>query len=118
MKVHAFLYNRYSPDLGESPIGHAAAVLSGLTLIAIGGVMVATVVLVPLGTVLGLLGVMLLAGGVFAHIQSPLTLTDLLDTVVGLTGAAIAMTFSLTVLAMATGLVFTALYAFVQWLGR
>jgi hypothetical protein len=118
MKVHAFLQRHYSPELGESPIGHAAAILSGLTLMAVGGAMVATVVLVPLGTVFGLLGVMLLAGGVFAHIQSPLSLTDLLDTIVGLTGAAIAMTFSLTVLAMAAGLVFTALYAFVQWLGR
>lgn len=118
MKVHSFLHNHYSPALGESPIGHAAAVLSGLTLIAMGGVMVAAVVLVPLGTVLGLLGVMLVAGGVFAHIQSPLKFTDLLDTVVGLTGAAIAMTFSLAVLAMAAGLVFTALYALVQWLGR
>jgi hypothetical protein len=118
MKVQAFLHRHYSPDLGESPIGHATAVLAGLTLMMIGGAMVATIVLVPLGFVLGLVGLMLLAGGVFAHIQGPLTFGDLLDTIVGLTGAAIAMTFSITVLAMAVGLTFTALYAFVQWLGR
>jgi hypothetical protein len=116
MKIQAFLYRHYSPVLGESPVGHAAAVLAGLTLLAIGAAMVATVVLVPLGTVFSLIGVMLLGAGVFAHIQSPLKLSDLLDTIVGLTGAAIAMTFSLTVLAMAAGLVLTALYAFVQWL--
>jgi len=41
---------------------------------------------------------------------------DLLDAMVGLTGAAIAMTFSLIVAAMAAGLALTALYAVVQWL--
>ena len=41
---------------------------------------------------------------------------DFLDAMVGLTGAAIAMTFSLIVFAMAAGLALTALYALVQWL--
>ena len=108
-------YRYWWPGAEESATGHAAAMLSGLTLIAIGAAMVATVVLVPLGAVFTVLGVMLFGFGVFAHIQSPLKLTDLLDTLVGLTGAAIAMTFSLTVLAMAVGLVVTALYAFLQW---
>lgn len=118
MRVQAFLHRHYSPDLGESAVGHAAAVLGGVILMAVGAALIATIVLVPLGSVLGLVGVMLFASGAFAHIRGPLKFSNLLDTIVGLTGAAIAMTFSFAVLAMAVGLIFTALFAFGQWLGR
>ena len=78
--------------------------------------MIASVALIPVGIVFAALGCMLLGVGIFAHIGSPFKLTDLLDAIVGLTGAAIALTFSLAVAAMAAGLVLTALYALVQWL--
>ena len=117
MNVQAFIRRHYSPDVGESPLGQAAAVLAGLTCMALGaGLVIASIVFAPLGTVIGLLGVMLLGGGVFAHIQSPFKLSDALDAVVGLTGAAIAMTFTLIIAAMAAGLVFTAIFEVVQWL--
>lgn len=117
MNVQAFVRRHYSPDVGESPVGHVAAVLAGLACIALGaGLMIASIVFAPLGTVIGLLGMMLLAGGIFAHIQSPFKLSDALDAAVGLTGAAIAMTFSLIIAAMVLGLAVTAIFGVLQWL--
>jgi hypothetical protein len=116
MRAHAFLHHHFSPLAGESPVGHAAAIVVGLTLALIGAMLIASVVVIPVGIVFVVLGLMLLGVGVFAHIASPFKLNDLLDTIVGLTGAAIATTFSLMVAAIAAGLALTALYAIVQWL--
>ena len=115
MRAHAFLHRHFSPSAGESPVGHAATIVAGLALALVGAILIATVVVIPVGTVLVVLGLMLVGVGVFAHIASPFKLNDLLDAIVGLTGAAIAMTFSLMVAAMAAGLALTALYALVQW---
>jgi hypothetical protein len=115
MKIQAFVHRHYSTSAGESPIAHAVAVLTGMTLVVAGIVLVASVVFAPLGMVIGLLGLMLLVAGVVGHIQSPVTFTDAMDAIVGLTGAAIAMTFMLVSGAIALGLAFTALFEVVQW---
>jgi small-conductance mechanosensitive channel len=117
MTVQTFFQRHYSPLAGESPTGHAIAVLGGLVLMALGAVIALSLVLLPLGSVIGLVGLMVFGAGVFAHIQSPLKLRDLMDAIVTLTGAAIAGTFALAVLATAVGLMLTAFIAFFQWLG-
>jgi hypothetical protein len=118
MKVQAFIHDHYSTAVGESPIAHGVAVLAGMTLMVAGVALVASVVFVPLGAMIGLLGLMLLGAGVVGHIQSPVTFSEGMDAVVGLTGAAIALTFMLVSAAIALGLVFTALFEFVQWVAR
>ena len=97
MSVHAFLHRHYSSQVGESPAGHAMAIVSGALMMATGLGLALSVVFLPVGTVIGLLGLFILGGGVFAHIQRPLKLRNLLDAVVGLAGAAIALTFALAV---------------------
>jgi hypothetical protein len=96
-------------------------VLTGLLFVAVGAVLAYSVVLLPLASVVGLiglmlLGLMLLGGGLFAHIRSPLTFHELLDDIVLLAGAAIAGTFALTVIVTAAGLVGTAVFEIVEWL--
>jgi hypothetical protein len=118
MKVQAFIHSHYSTSVGESPIAHVVAVLAGLTLIVAGVALVASVVFVPFGAVIGLLGLMLLGAGVMGHIQSPVTFSDAMDTIVGLTGAAIGMTFLLVSAAIAIGIGFTAFFEIVQWVAR
>ena len=51
----------------------------------------------------GVLGMLLFGAGVFAHIKSPLRLSDLMDAVIGLSGAALAFTFAIAVAAVAVG---------------
>jgi len=116
MSVQSFMRRHYSPDLGESPIGHAAAVLAGLTLVAIGGGLIASVVFVPVGVTIGVLGLLILGGGVFAHIQSPLKFSELMDAVVGLAGAAIALTFVIAVAAMVLGFGAAVFVSMFRWL--
>jgi hypothetical protein len=118
MRLQEFAHRHYSASVGESPSAHAAAVLAGMTLIVGGVALVASVVFIPLGMVTGLLGLMLFGAGVVGHIQSPVKIGDALDAVVGLTGAAIGMTFMLIGAAMVLGLAFTALFAVVQWVAR
>jgi hypothetical protein len=116
MTVQTFIHDHYSPGAGESPVGHAVAVLTGLLFVAVGAVLAYSVVLLPLASVVGLTGLMMLGGGLFAHIRSPLTFHDLLDDIVLLAGAAIAGTFALTVIVIAAGLVGTAVFEIVEWL--
>ena len=118
MTLQEFAHRHYSTSVGESPSAHAAAVLAGMTLIVGGVALVASVVFIPLGMVIGLLGLMLFGAGVVGHIQSPVTFSDAMDAVVGLTGAAIAMTFMLISAAIVLGLAFTALFEIVQWVAR
>ena len=49
-------------------LGHVAAVVLGFVLIIVGMAMGVTMVLLPAGIVIGLLGVALVVGGVFARI--------------------------------------------------
>jgi hypothetical protein len=37
MKAQSFIHRHYSRELGESPTGHAAAILAGFVLMAVGG---------------------------------------------------------------------------------
>jgi hypothetical protein len=52
-------------------LGHVAAVVLGCVLITVGLAMGVTMVLLPAGIVIGLLGVALVVGGVFARIAPP-----------------------------------------------
>jgi hypothetical protein len=97
MGVRAFFHRHYSARVGESPAGHAIAILVGMAMMAAGLTLVLKVVFLPVGTVIGLLGAFFFAEGVFAHIKRPLRFRDFVDAVVGLSGAAIALTFALAV---------------------
>ena len=51
--------------------GHVVAVVLGFVLIIVGLAMGVTMVLVPAGIVIGLIGVALVVGGVFARVTPP-----------------------------------------------
>ena len=51
----------------ESFLGHAAAVVVGLVLIVFGLGLGVTMIMLPAGIVIALLGVAVLVGGLFAH---------------------------------------------------
>ena len=116
MKLPAFIQAHYSPQSGESPVGHAMAVLAGLVLMLVGAGLVFSVVFVPVGVVVGLLGLFIFGGGVFGHIRSPLKFSDLLAAVVSLAGAAIGATFTLAIAVFLIGFVVTVLILGVDWL--
>ena len=116
MTVHDFIHHHYSSAVGESPTGHAIAILAGLALIAIGGGLIASVVFLPAGIAIGILGVLLVGAGVFAHIMSPLTFADLMDATVGLSGAAITLTFAVAIFAVVAGFTLTIAVSLFQWL--
>jgi hypothetical protein len=114
--VRDFIHRHYSPTVGESPVGHAIAVLAGLLLIAVGAALVVSIVFVPAGLAIGALGILILGAGIFAHIMSPLTFSDLMDTMIGLSGAAITLTIVLAIAAIAAGFGITVLVSFFRWL--
>ena len=116
MTVHDFIHRHYSPAVGESPAGHAVAILAGLALIVIGAALVVSVVFVPAGIAIGVLGVLIFGAGLLAHITSPLKVSDLMDAVVGLSGAAITLTFAIAIVAVAAGFGITVLVSFLRWL--
>lgn len=115
MTVHNFIHRHYSPAVGESPAGHAIAIIAGLVLIAIGAAFVVSIVFLPVGLATGILGVLILGAGLFAHIMSPLTFADLMDTVVGLSVPAIGLTFVIVVVAHVVGFSVTVLVSFLRW---
>jgi hypothetical protein len=116
MTVQDYIHRHYSPAVGESPTGHAIAVLAGLALTVIGAALIVSVVFLPAGIAIGTLGVLVLGAGVFAHITSPLTFADLMDAVIGLSGAAIALTFAVAIVAVVTGFGITVLVSLFRWL--
>ena len=116
MAVQDFIHRHYSPALGESPTGHVIAILAGLASMVIGVALVMSIVFLPAGIVIGVLGALLLGAGVFAHITSPLKLSDLMDAIVGLSGAAIALTFATAVVAVVAGFGITLIVSFFRWL--
>jgi hypothetical protein len=111
-----FIHRHYSAAVGESPAGHAVAVLAGLVLIAIGAALVMSVVFLPAGIAISVLGVLILGAGVFAHILSPLTFADLMDAVIGLSGAAITLTFAIVIVTFVAGFGITVLVSLFRWL--
>jgi hypothetical protein len=114
--VHDFIHRHYSPAVGESPAGHVIAVLAGLLLIAIGAALVVSIVFLPAGIAIGILGVLIFGAGTFAHIMRPLTFSDLMDATVGLSGAAIALTLVIAVAANAAGFGITVIVSLFRWL--
>ena len=116
MTVRDFVHRHYSAGVGESPAGHAVAVISGLLLIVVGVALVVSVVFLPAGVAISVLGVLILGAGIFAHIMSPLTIGDLLDAVVGLSGAAITVTFVIAVIGIVAGFGVTVLVSLFRWL--
>jgi hypothetical protein len=118
MNIRGFLRQHYSTAAGESPVGHAATILAGLALVIIGIGLIASVAFAPIGTTTMVLGLLILAGGLFAHIQSPLSVKDLVDTVIGLSGAAIAATFAIVVAAMVIGFGATLVVSFFRALSQ
>lgn len=97
MSVQTFLHRHYSSQVGESPAGHAIAIVTGCAMLTVGIALAFSVVFLPVGAVIGFLGVFILVEGVLAHIERPLKLSDLADAMIGLAGAAIALTFVLAV---------------------
>ncbi|RPI57625.1 MAG: hypothetical protein EHM55_01180 [Acidobacteria bacterium] len=116
MTVQEFFHRHYSPAVGESPTGHAVAVLAGLALIVIGAALVVSVVFMPAGIAIGVLGILILGAGIFAHIVSPLTLAELMDAVIGLSGAAITVTIAIAIMAVVAGFGITVFVSFFRWL--
>jgi hypothetical protein len=57
--------------MGGHFLGHVAAVVLGFVMIIVGLAMGVTMVLLPAGIVIGLLGVALVVAGVFARITPP-----------------------------------------------
>ena len=115
MKAQSFIRDHYSVEAGESPTGHAAAILAGLVMMVAGAGLVLTVAFLPVGVVVGLLGLLMLVGGVFGHIRSPLKFRELMDAVVGLAAAAIGMTFTLAIAAFLLGFALTVLVLLFGW---
>src|SRR5438046_6165919 len=107
MKAHTFVHDHYSLDAGESPTGHALAIMGGLLLVAVGVGLALTVALLPVGVVIGLLGLFIFGAGVMGHISSPLKFKDLLETIVSLAGMAIGLTFTLAIATFVAGFVIT-----------
>jgi hypothetical protein len=115
-KAHTFVHDHYSLEAGESPTGHAAAILGGVVMMAGGLALAFTVALLPVGLVVGLLGLLVAGGGVFGHIRSPLKFKDLIETIVSLAGAAIGMTFTLAIAAFVVGFAVTVLVLLFGWI--
>jgi hypothetical protein len=115
MKATTFFHRHYLVA-GESFTTHAAAVLVGVTMMLAGLAVTSTVALLPVGIVIGLLGLLIFGGGVFAHIQSPVKFRDLLDTVVSLATVAIGMTFTLAVLLFLVAFSVSVISLIVGWL--
>jgi hypothetical protein len=109
MKAHAFVHEHYSREVGESPVGHALAILCGLAMMGVGVGLLFTVALLPVGLVVGLLGLFIFGAGALGHIGSPLKLRELMDTIISLAGMAIGMTFTLAIAAFVAGFVVTVL---------
>ena len=53
--------------VAESFLGHAAAVIVGFALMVVGLALGVTMIMLPAGIVIGLLGVAIFVGGLFAH---------------------------------------------------
>lgn len=98
MSVRAFFHRHYSAQVGESPTAHGMAIVAGGAMMAVGVGLTLSVVFLPVGTVIGLIGLFVLVQGVFAHIERPLTLRNLLDALVAFACAAIGLTFALAIL--------------------
>ena len=101
---------------GESMLGHGLVLAAGFVLLVIATILVASVVWIPAGVVVGIIGMFALAGGIWAHITNPVNMEDLADSLVKITGAAIAITFGLAVAAIVVGYAVSVVVGLVRWL--
>ena len=53
----------------ESLLGHAAAVIIGFVMMVVGLALGVTMIMLPVGIVVGLVGAAIFVGGLFAHIN-------------------------------------------------
>jgi hypothetical protein len=118
MKASTFVHDHYSVDAGESPTGHAAAMLVGLVMMTGGLGLALTVAFLPVGIVVGLLGLFVCIAGFVGHVRSPLKLRDLMDTIIALAGAAIGMTIALAIAVFVIGFVSTVLVLLFEWISN
>ena len=118
MKTAPFAFAHHPRNPEESFWGHALAIVTGAFLIAIGVALAATVALVGAGSVVGLAGLLLLGGGLFARIEKPLTIKDLADSVVTLVGAAIAMTFAAVAAIFLCALALSLIVGVTRWVAH
>jgi hypothetical protein len=116
MVLQSFIPRRYSVTAGESPLGHVLAISAGFVLLVIATLLIVSVVWIPAGIVIGIAGLLTVMGGVWGHITRPLNLEDLADSMVKVTGAAIAMTFALAVAAIIMGFALTIVVSLFRWL--
>ncbi len=61
---------RHWLEMTESIIGHAAAIVLGLVMMIIGLGLGVTMIMLPVGVVIGLLGAGLFVTGIFGHFSS------------------------------------------------
>jgi hypothetical protein len=66
-------HEHYFVHLGEVFIGHLAAVAGGFLLMVVGLGMGVTMVMLPVGIVVGIAGVLLFVWGLFGHLMSDKT---------------------------------------------
>jgi len=117
MKANSFINRHYFAG-NESLTTHAAAVAVGVAMMIAGLALTATVAFLPVGVVIGILGLLIFGGGIFAHIQRPVKFHDLLDATVSLAGAAIAMTFGLAIALFLVAFSISIIGALVTWLSH
>ena len=62
---------RHIADLIGNALGHIAAVIIGFVLMVVGLALGVTMIMLPVGLVVGMLGFAMVVGGFFAHIDAP-----------------------------------------------
>jgi len=116
MSMHMFLHNHYSREVGESPTAHAMAILAGLMMMAFGLGLALSEPHLPIAIIVGAIGMFVLRAGMFGHMRGPLTIRDLMDTIVGLATMAVSMTFTLAVAAFLVVFAVTVMLQLVEWI--
>jgi cadmium resistance protein CadD (predicted permease) len=101
---------------GESVLGHGLILAAGFLLLVIATLLAASVVWIPAAVVVGIVGMFALAGGIWAHITNPVNVEDLADSLVKMTGAAIAITFGIAVIATIAGYAVSVVVGLLRWL--
>jgi hypothetical protein len=101
---------------GESVLGHGLILAAAFLLLVIATILAASVVWIPAAVVVGIVGLFALAGGIWAHITNPVNVEDLADSLVKMTGAAIAITFGIAVIATVAGYAVSVVVGLLRWL--
>jgi hypothetical protein len=67
--AHATLWDRPWVKSIEGVLGHVAAVIVGFVMMVVGLALGVTMIMLPVGVVIGLIGAALFVGGLFAHLD-------------------------------------------------